>query len=521
MGLLGQGWDDPQSNAIMQLAGGLLGGNFAQGAAAYGNTMAGAKDAAMKRQFLQSQMDENASQNEARKLAALKAERQMDFDAKFMGFGPAAAAGGESGGGAPVANASPAGAFTAQDISKRFGIPMEAVVSDYRFNGGKKIAELISDRSKPAWQNVNGNLVNTNAAGFGGGMQAGMATSADGKVTAWQPDGQGSVVVGAPHGALETFGAYQDAQSARKPIKVYNPTTGREEYTNEGAVVGRQPSGSTPAIPGYATELQMKASAAGNMGADPAAIQREIKAVQANLFQTNLDEPSKALLRAHLADLQKQAQQPGVAQSGNFAAGPSATEAAQAKATEARVVDTAKADVVRDTGRQKKELSAEQMIAASRRARELLNEGPTASGLGQVLDSTSAFFGMSNKGAEVASKLDIVSGDLVNNVPRMEGPQSDGDRIEYKTQAGRAADRSLPIKQRLAAIDEVEKLQMRYSKYNGGTNDGGASGQWGDKPKAPQSFDAKPPAQQFKGKFVTSPDGKRYQSDGMIWKEVK
>lgn len=36
-----------------------------------------------------------------------------------------------------------------------------------------------------------------------------------------------------------------------------------------------------------------------------------------------------------------------------------------------------------------------------------------------------------------------------------------------------------------------------------------------------QTFDARPPAQQFKGKFVTSPDGKRYQSDGMTWKEVK
>jgi len=39
--------------------------------------------------------------------------------------------------------------------------------------------------------------------------------------------------------------------------------------------------------------------------------------------------------------------------------------------------------------------------------------------------------------------------------------------------------------------------------------------------KPAQTFDAKPPAQQFKGKIMTGPDGKRYQSDGMIWKEVK
>ncbi len=39
--------------------------------------------------------------------------------------------------------------------------------------------------------------------------------------------------------------------------------------------------------------------------------------------------------------------------------------------------------------------------------------------------------------------------------------------------------------------------------------------------KPAQTFDAKPPAHQFKGKSMTGPDGKRYHSDGMIWKEVK
>lgn len=39
--------------------------------------------------------------------------------------------------------------------------------------------------------------------------------------------------------------------------------------------------------------------------------------------------------------------------------------------------------------------------------------------------------------------------------------------------------------------------------------------------KPAQTFDAKPPAHQFKGKSMTGPDGRRYRSDGMIWKEVK
>ena len=73
-GLLGTSWEDPQSAAIMQLAGGLMGGNFAQGASAYGATMAGAKDAALKRQLVQMQFEEaqakHAQDQSMRALAA-------------------------------------------------------------------------------------------------------------------------------------------------------------------------------------------------------------------------------------------------------------------------------------------------------------------------------------------------------------------------------------------------------------------------------------------------------------------
>ena len=70
----------------------------------------------------------------------------------------------------------------------------------------------------------------------------------------------------------------------------------------------------------------------------------------------------------------------------------------------------------------------------------------------------------------------------------MEGPQSDGDRAEYKMQAGRVADRSLPTEQRIAAAQEVQKLQNKYLSLNGGAaNTGGASGSFDDKPAAPKS----------------------------------
>ena len=72
MGLLGNGWDDPQSQAVMALAGGLLSGNFGQGAKDYGSVLAGAKDAEMKRQLLKMQMDKGGLE--------LDAERQKLAD---------------------------------------------------------------------------------------------------------------------------------------------------------------------------------------------------------------------------------------------------------------------------------------------------------------------------------------------------------------------------------------------------------------------------------------------------------
>ena len=266
------------------------------------------KDNDGKRKFQQAQIDNYASEIEARKLATIKDQRAAEQAARFMGGG-----GPSSGGGGMPSNGGDG--FTAEGISKQFGIPIEAVRSDYQFNGGKKISELISERSKPNWQNINGNLVNTNAQGFGGGFQAGMAASNDGKVTAWQPDGRGGVVVGAPRGALETFGAYEGVKSglgAAARVNLRENADGTKSPVSEFDENPRLRSmlGGGPVQPGYATEPQMKATVNSGMGPDPKAIQREIKAVQNDLFDPSLDEASKKMLRSHLADLQSQASDP-------------------------------------------------------------------------------------------------------------------------------------------------------------------------------------------------------------------
>ena len=98
----------------------------------------------------------------------------------------------------------------------------------------------------------------------------------------------------------------------------------------------------------------------------------------------------------------------------------------------------------------------------------------------------------------------------------MSAKQMDSN-AELKLYLATATDPTLGLEANKEALDRIEKL---YGGGGGGGLQSGATGSF-DAPKtAGKAFDAKPPAQQFKGKTMTGPDGKRYQSDGMMWKAV-
>jgi hypothetical protein len=76
MSLLGNGFDDPQSAAIMALAGGLLKGDFGGGLLGANDAYAQHKANALKTQMAQMQLQEMQSQIEQRKAAQAQAERE-------------------------------------------------------------------------------------------------------------------------------------------------------------------------------------------------------------------------------------------------------------------------------------------------------------------------------------------------------------------------------------------------------------------------------------------------------------
>jgi hypothetical protein len=222
----GNGWDDPKSNAVMALAGGLLDGDFAGGMKGYAGVMAGAKDAQLKRAMQQAQIDKYGADTEIDKqklsLSQGKEKRDNDFESMMMdsikkrlGGGvampnmPVTGSGGNQGGqGTPNSGQSFEDPFA--------GVNPMAMMLDMRNNSGKKIGDWVNDRTAPKWENINGNMVNTNAPNFTGGFQSGFKAADNGQVTMFHPDGQGGLVVGAPKGALDTYSAFRNADEAAK-----------------------------------------------------------------------------------------------------------------------------------------------------------------------------------------------------------------------------------------------------------------------------------------------------------------
>lgn len=103
-----------------------------------------------------------------------------------------------------------------------------------------------------------------------------------------------------------------------------------------------------------------------------------------------------------------------------------------------------------------------QLMAGIEVAENLLKKGPTQSYAGAGVDMAARLFGANFKSAELATRLEMVGGWLTSNVPRMEGPQSNIDVVNYQIMAGRVGDRTLPVAQRAAALSDLKRLLSSY-----------------------------------------------------------
>lgn len=106
---------------------------------------------------------------------------------------------------------------------------------------------------------------------------------------------------------------------------------------------------------------------------------------------------------------------------------------------------------------------AKDAIELITQAQDLLKKGPTGSYGGAAIDAGLRTLGMSTKGADIAAQLKALEGALVSKMPKMSGPQSDKDVAMYKQMAATIGDSTIPVRQRLAALDQVLEIQQRYA----------------------------------------------------------
>jgi len=515
--------DDAQLGLGLLAAGGpsTVPMSFGQRIAAGVQQAQAAKDGRLRNKLLESQIAENTSQDAARRA---QLERQQRQDAYYMGGGmPGAGAAPASGAGAaPAMGESPTTAGAAlksaagappdapppaqgkfAEWSKQFNIPVDALVADYFSNGGKGIADMLFKAGRPDMQVQNGYVYDKNKVQPG--FLPSLNTSQDGKSTLTMIDpATGLPRVMPTPGAVDSFGAFQEAgnRSAAnyQPERVLSPD-GQMIVRPRSEVL--QPRGPSPMLPGRplgsapgmngaagptnAAERGMAAEVA-QVQVDPAREAAQVREMLATPGAIR-DPGDRAQATAYLERLESQ-----IATTGRPLIGPGAgagagrgsmgtpgtpavtagnvvelspAQQAQNEANRVRLVDTAKADVARDTGKADANKRSSQIKEISALASSLLDKNPTASGVGALADSALNFVGQPTRGGTVAQQLEALSGWMVSNVPRMEGPQSNVDVLNYTTMAGRVGDRTLPVEARRAALKTVIELQDKYAALNG------------------------------------------------------
>lgn len=110
----------------------------------------------------------------------------------------------------------------------------------------------------------------------------------------------------------------------------------------------------------------------------------------------------------------------------------------------------------------KKTVNAPTVLGLVAQAKEILPKA-SGGGISALGAGIKQFRGISDTSTQANSQLDVISAGLLNNVPRMEGPQSDADRMSYEKAAADVGNRSKPTGDRIAALQIVEGLQNKYA----------------------------------------------------------
>lgn len=152
-----------------------------------------------------------------------------------------------------------------------------------------------------------------------------------------------------------------------------------------------------------------------------------------------------------------------------------ATAEADAAAKKAAAESTAKTDAELKAKRGKETLDAKTSLELLDGAEVLLARA--SGGMGEaVRDKVLGAFNVSTDGAKATAGLKILASKLVQKVPRFEGPQSNIDVQSYREAAGDLANDNLPVGTRMAALQELRRLNQKADDQQARKADTKASG---------------------------------------------
>lgn len=513
MGLLDQFFGNADQTAAL----GLLGANVAAGNAPAGflaasQHMAEAPRRAMQTKLLEAQIAETLAQSKEREQNSQLKQRRTDMLNQWMGQMDGAPSVANQSVISQTGNLAPTLANAALQ-SQAFGrvtagnpladVDPRAARADMMLNEGKNIPDWLFKRTTPDMQVSNGFAFDKNR--LNAGFMPSLNTSQDGKTSMVQIDpNTGLPVVSAPSGALNTYAGYRNVDESAKanfdPVTV-TPQGQPPQMTSRGALMRNPQAQGQP-------QTGQSALDAGRV---------EIL----NQEVTRAKEQLKAALQTGDATAAQRATNDLTALNKELGRAGGTSRATvgiplQSDAEKASLVKDAENSAARDAKMQAGAVNSRDTLNYINEARALFKKGPTASGLGSVIDSGANLFGMSTPGADAAAQLDTLSGWMVSNVPRMEGPQSNYDVQNYKTMAGMVGDRTQPLSQRIAALDTLERLQEKYAHLNGS-----AAAPASPPAATPKMLDALPNSAPRGQRVRDTATGKVLQFNGARWIEEK
>lgn len=499
MGLLGDSWDDPKTMATMQLAAGLLGGgNFGQaaarGLAGYQAQMTAAQEQEMRRQYMQAQRENMASEIEARKLAQRKYEDQQKFIQSVFGGG-----GGQQ---ASAGSASSGGMGQTMPAQMQRGVLGNLSPDDVaRLKlAGVDIADIYKYANEPQKMEQGSTYKDrmTGQERFMPKVDAGIAPGANGFYEPLPGYANAQAAIEAAKA-----GAVSRAQSANQITTVDMPDGSKRPMPLNSVIDMTRPQGQPPYNPGQPIYPNK-----GNANLSTDLVRAILEDAQANGIKDplfNFDAPQAG-------------QTLGVSPQ-RFGT-PTAAEAAAQEANRVRQVEQAKVDV---QPTQQRQAGIDSALNAYKLVDQALNHPGlgTATGLSGTLHPSNYIPGTDAMNFKSISKQ-LQGNAFLSAYAALKGggqiTEIEGTKAENAIARLQTAQSTEEYK---SALKDYQSVIAQGLKRAGVSIDqGGASGGWGGDNKQPSAMQSLPSPSANKGRRIRDTStGKTLVSNGLQWRE--